>query len=600
MKARLEDLGHVHECDVLVLGAGLAGTFAAVKLDVFGQRKVILVEKGRVSRTGMSAFGAGVMLCKFPDDDDEAWMREMVDHSEYLADQQWIQIMMDHGYDKIKELASFGVVFRMKDGDFERKVGRGQREDLVQRNVMCSNFQMMTTMRKRLRNTQVKLVERVSIVDLLTDGGRVVGAVGFNSRTGEWHIFKAGAVINAAGSVAYKGTFLGHRNVTGDAWAMMIRRGVEMISLEFATANTCPKDFDLAGMNMLVGLGGKFVNGRGEPFMQYYDPAYGDRASLPRLTASMAAEVDIGKGPIFLDARHFDEEKLELMRFTNPVPMKVLDEAGVDLRTTLIEWMPAMIGFGTGRAGGARINYACETNLPGLYAIGDAAWSSYQGVSGVGGSNFAYCMVSGEIAAREAMNFIAAQPEPAVDADEAQAIQERTFAPLERRNGMLPEDVTYRLQRILFRYDTLLLRHGARLQTALSEVEHLRDHELPIMKARDMQDVRNCAEVTNMVTTAEMQLRSAMYRTESRGSNVREDYPKTDNINWLKWVIARRTPEGAALFHTQDLPYDKWPVQPKRKRFTHPVFVGMKKSKADEEKKGAAGRVTQAAKVEMG
>ncbi|MBI3090731.1 MAG: FAD-binding protein [Candidatus Tectomicrobia bacterium] len=579
----LDELGEVHDCDVLVLGAGLAGTFAAVKLSDFGQKNVILVEKGKVGRTGMSAFGAGVMLCKFPDDDDEAWMREMVEHSEYLADQRWIQIMMEHGYDKIKELASFGVTFRMKDGDFERKVGRGQREDRVQRNVMCQNFQMMTMMRKRLRKTQVRLVERVSVTDLLVDGNRVVGAVGFNSRSGDWHIFKARAVINAAGSVAYKGTFLGQRNVTGDAWAMMIRRGVEMISLEFATANTCPKDYDLAGLNMLVGLGGKFINGLGQPFMHHYDPVYADRASLPRLTASMAAEVKIGKGPIYLDARHLTDEQLEVLRFTNPVPMRILETTGVDVRKAPIEWMPAMIGFGTGRGGGARINEACETNLPGLYAVGDAAWSSYQGVSGVGGSNFAYCMVSGEIAARAAMSFIAGQPEARCDAGEAQQLKEMVFAPLRRRAGMLPEDVTYRLQKILFPYETLLIRRGDRLQAALTEVEYLRDHEIPYLKARDMQDVRNCVEVANMVTTAELLLRSALYRTESRGSNVREDCPNTDNINWLKWVTIQCAPEGGVLLNTVELPFEQWPVQPKRKKTLHPVFAGMKKSAAEQE-----------------
>lgn len=569
----MADTDGIVETDVLIIGAGLAGIYASIKAKELGAQNVLLVDKGRVGRTGMTVFGAGVMLVKFPADDPDAWLRETYEYGEHVADQNWIRIIMDRSYEKISELVRWGVEFKMKGNEFARCVGRGQRADGVQRNIMFNGIQLMDALRKKALSVSLKPLERIMVTDLLTHNNTVVGAVGFNTRRGEFYVIKAKATIHAAGSNAYKGTFLGHRNVTGDSWAMMARVGAEMISLEFATANSCAKDYDLAGMNMLVALGGKFINREGEPFMLRYDQIYGDRAVLPRLTAAMAMEVKDGRGPIYLDLTSLTEEDIQLLWDTNPMPMSILRNAGVDVRRQPIEWMPAMIGFGTGRGGGARIDTHCETNLPGLYAIGDAAWAAFQGTGGAGGPNFPFCVVSGEIAVQEALGYIRGVGEIKLEKDQVDELRRRVFGPLNKGEGMLPEDVLYRFQEIFFKYDTWLIRRGDRLEKALREVERIRDQELPMLRARDMHELRNVLELKNMITVAEMQLRAAIERTESRGASVREDYPESDDITWLKWVVVSKEGEKMRV-RTVDIPIDQCSIQPERKKFFHPIFAG--------------------------
>lgn len=564
------------EADVLVIGGGFAGVYAAVKAKELGAEKVVLVEKGRVGRTGMSIFGAGVVLVKLPGDDEERWLHEMVEHGEHVADQEWIQLMMARGYDKMKEVQSWGVEFKMDGNEFARTVGRGQREDLVQRNIMFNGIQMMDAMRKKMVTTGLKPIERVMVTDLLTTDGKVAGAVGVNYRTGEFYVFKANAVIVASGSNAYKGTFLGHRNVTGDSFAMMYRAGAEMISHEFARANTSARDFDVAGLNMLVGMGGKFINGKGESFIERYDPVYRDRASLPRLTAGMAMEVHEGRGPIYMDLRSFSEEKIALFRQTNPLALAVLEKAGIDMRVEPIPWMPALIGSGVGGGGGARINLECETTVPGLYATGDASWSAYQGAGSVGGPNFSYIPVTGEIAVRNAIKYHKEVASPRIDRDQVNELKRQAYEPLGKGAGMLPDDILLRFQEMFLKYDTWLLRRGDRLQKALTEVERIRDRELPMVRARDSHELRSANEIKNMITVAEMQLRSALARKESRGANVREDFPESDNINWLKWVVLRKQDEGMVA-GTVPIPVDRYPIKPKLEKYLHPIFAGRDK-----------------------
>jgi len=203
--------------------------------------------------------------------------------------------------------------------------------------------QLMEVMRRVVSERGVEVIDRFMVTDLLTSDGKVVGAVGFNTRTGEFKGFKAKATILAAGRVAFKDIFYANKNLTGDSYAMVYRAGGHLMNFELSNANTTCKEFAIAGLNMFVGYGGRFLNSLGERFMERYDPIYKDRAVLHILAADMAMEVKMGRGPIYFDLTNLTEDQIKRLKVVLPLDMLILERAGVLVGNKVIrklEWMP--------------------------------------------------------------------------------------------------------------------------------------------------------------------------------------------------------------------------------------------------------------------
>lgn len=562
------------ETDLLIIGGGLAGTSAALKAREVGVNRVTLVEKAMVARSGPSTFAAGVITAWFPEDDLTEWIRETVEHGQYMNDQEWVEILYTEGYHRLKELEKWGVEFeRDKDGRLARSLGRGQLPDKSLRNIMFHGPQFMAIMRKQVLKNDVQVIERVMVTDLLTQDNRVVGAVGFNPRTGDFYLFKSRAVILAAGANLFKTIGMGHKNITGDSYGMAYRAGVALTCFEFCTQQSCAKKCDIAGLNMFVGTGARLINARGERFMERYYPVYKEREIIPNVAGAMAMEVRCGRGPIYLDMTHFSEEQVSRIRRVLPLIMKVLDRAGLDIRKEKIEWVVrgGASAVATGGAG-IVIDKNCETNLTGLYAIGDAACTVYyNGAGDSGAQNLLWCLVSGVRAAQAASKYIPTVEKIKVDEKEIMAGKESIYLPTKRTQGTSPDEVLLKLQEVLFPYDVTIIRHKARLEQALKKVEKIGNEELSRIWAPDGHEQVKAHELTNMVRCAELVLRSAMFRTETRGANFREDYPYQDNCNWLKWVEIKQE-KGEMALTAVPIPIEKYPFKPREEKIIHPIF----------------------------
>src|SRR3972149_7601443 len=209
------------QCDVLVIGAGLAGVWAAARAKELAPR-VILAEIGKVGKSGKSAFSGAGILCTDPSDDMDVWHREICEKGQYLNDQDWVRLLLEEHPKRMQDMEDWGLTFeRDKDGKIYRHVGLNHVHTRI---TSVSSLEMMEVMRKRLENIGVSMLERVMITDLLTSdgasptGGAVVGAVGFQTRTGEGVVINAGATVIAAGS---SGLFL----ATGEGIAQGFRAG---------------------------------------------------------------------------------------------------------------------------------------------------------------------------------------------------------------------------------------------------------------------------------------------------------------------------------------------------------------------------------------
>ena len=544
------------DIDVLVIGGGIAAVFAAIKAKEAGADRVVQICKGRVGCTGNSAFAAGVVHVCFPEDDLDDRLMRLTRSLAYIAQQDLLREHLEESFGILKDMDSYGCDFVKDDkGNFVRLPARGAYPTVVFR-----GHQMMNAMREAALGRGVQQVNRVMITDMLTRDGQIVGAVGFRLDDGAFCVFESKATILATGSTWYKGLLSGHRDDAGDGFAMAYRAGALLSGGENndQLANLFPKRYDIGpGMNRWVGEGGYFINAKGERFMEKYNPHLKDRAGLRILTTAFCMEVRRGNAPIYMDMRHLTRDSIQRLKEALPLPMKMFERAGIlvgDKITQLIEWSPAAC---VGRPGPV-VNRNFETSLPGLYTCGEAACPDAV-VTGL-----ANAATSGAKAGKCAAEFAQGIVGEAAKPDQVKELRQRTFSPLQRKDGIEPDQVLLSLQEAVIPYDVLFLRYEERMQEALHKIEDIRDNQAPLLFAYDPHYLRMVHEVLSLLLVAEIQLRAAIFRKDSR-VGLREDYPYEDNIDWLKFIRAKK--DGQAMkITTEDVPIDKYPIKVERKK----------------------------------
>jgi succinate dehydrogenase/fumarate reductase flavoprotein subunit len=174
------------------------------------------------------------------------------------------------------------------------------------------------------------------------------------------------------------------------------------------------------------------------------------------------------------------------------------------------------------------------------------------------GTGLSHAMVTGTRAARAATQYVSNYAETVLDEEELGKVKGAVRAPVERKGGFSPAWVTQVLQGIMVPYYVLLVKHEKRLQAALTFVEFMKSHLVPKLMAKDPHEWRLAHEVRNMVLNAEMQLRASLFRTESRGSHLREDYPRREDPEWLAWVKLKDV-EGEMKSFKEPIPERLWP-----------------------------------------
>ena len=200
----------------------------------------------------------------------------------------------------------------------------------------------------------------------------------------------------------------------------------------------------------------------------------------------------------------------------------------------------------------------CASNIPGLYAAGDALGSHMAGgIYTQIGSSLAGSAVQGAIAGEAAAEYAAGADAPAIPDARLTEITGEILAPLRREAGYGPAWVTHTLQGVMIPNFVLYIKKATMMQAALAYVEELRDHHAPMLRAANMHELRLAHETRNMILSAEMKLRASLMRTESRCSHYRLDYPEIDDKNWRAWINIHRSADGSMQLEKQ--PFDTWP-----------------------------------------
>jgi succinate dehydrogenase/fumarate reductase flavoprotein subunit len=204
-------------------------------------------------------------------------------------------------------------------------------------------------------------------------------------------------------------------------------------------------------------------------------------------------------------------------------------------------------------------NTNCGSSLAGLYAAGDALGNMQNGaVYTLSGGAIAGGAVTGTIAGEAAAQEALQMGALSVNESEITRAKRVVHAPKKRRGGFSPRWVTQLLQNTMMPYFISHIKQAGRLQAALTTVEFMQEHLVPRLYAMDTHELRLAHETKNMVLSAEMRLRSALFRTESRGNHFREDFPRRDDPDWLAWIKIREV-QGKMNLIKVPVPKEWWP-----------------------------------------
>jgi succinate dehydrogenase/fumarate reductase flavoprotein subunit len=398
------------------------------------------------------------------------------------------------------------------------------------------------------------------IADLLKQDGKVVGAIGFSIESHDLYIIKAKATVMSAGASAFKPNGTPLHVITGDAEAMAYRVGAEITGKEWNDCHPSRAEFPAWQWSPRKNLSTSKKDDFGglPPKVN----AEGDRIADGGSTSFViedAFEADAGRAPVFWEFGSGTADYHGLVAGPEGQPRQQVDlEAEKEGRVRMV--FGSSLGMSVHNTQGIwPINTKCATAIPGLYAAGDSLGARPAGARYPNmGFSMAYCSSTGTRAGVAAAEYALQTKKVSVNEAESARLKKAVYSPMERKGGFTPGWVTQVLQNTMMPYWILYVKHEERLQSALKQIEFMRDRIVPKLTAKDAHELRLAHETKNMILGAEMKLRASLFRTESRGTHYREDYPLRDDPDWLAWVKIKEE-QGEMKLHKEPIPEKWWP-----------------------------------------
>ena len=577
---------NVVETDVLVIGGGIAGCIAAIKAREQGVN-VTLVNKGYVGKSGATPW-ANMFAVFNPEwgHDLDAWVNQITRMGEYVNNREWVEIAFKDSYARWQELLSWGLeCYKYDDGEIRSGITyRAAREGPPD---LKAKFPVEAKQCYRRRNAELyraqtlkvgaKIMDRIMITDLLMQDGRVVGALGFHTISGESYTLRAKATVMATGPSdlsAYNHAAIG---TTGDGEAMAYRVGGELTGHEHNMCHGVPAEFPADRWNPRIDRSKRFTKGetRGHPKRINVE---GDNLAVlyPGARCAEAWEAHAGRAPIFWDLSDVNQSMTKLISGLKADIPEGYPRLEIDIEAERLGRMRCMVdgefGMGPHVADGIiPTNTKCATTVPGLYAAGDALGARFSGARyNPGGFSMACCSTSGARAGLGAAEYALQAEKPIVDEEQLAGLKKIMYAPTERKGGFSPLWVTQVMHNTMKPYWILYVKHADRLQSALTQIEFMRDHLIPLLTAKDAHELRLAHETKSLLLIAEMKLRASLFRTESRAGHYREDYPRRDDPNWLAWVRIKEE-QGKMKLLKEPIPEKWWPdlSKPYEERYSY-------------------------------
>jgi len=567
-----------HQFEVLVVGAGGAGLMAGLYASRTAKTAIISKLYPTRSHTGAAQGGVGAALGSSEEDHPEWHTYDTVKGSDYLGDQDAIEFMCEEAVAAVYELEHMGLPFdRTPEGRISQRPFGGHTNNDTGKPVMraChaadrTGHMILQTLYQQCIKNNVNFYDEFQVVDLLLADGKAAGVVAIEIATGEMHVFQAKSIIFATG---------GHGRIweitsnayayTGDGIAIALRRGIPAEDMEFFQFH--PTGIFKLGILITEGVrgeGGVLINGKGERFMERYAPTVKDLASRDVISRAIYLEVRDGNGIngknyMYLDIRpetvnHY--AAIDGRKRPDGKPIVVTGEEilaklpdivdfcrvylGVDPITQPMPIQPtahyAMGGIPTNQYGEVRKDEN-KNIIPGLYAAGECACVSVHGANRLGTNSLLDLIVFGKHAGLRAAEYSKTAGYQPLPDDPTAFVKEQLARIMEGDGSENAFDISTEMKKVMFD-DMGVFRDEIGMQNALNKIRELKER-FKHVRVQDTgkifnMDMFNAWELGNLLDLAEVTTVSALARTESRGGHSREDYPKRDDVNWLKHTFA--------------------------------------------------------------
>jgi len=558
--------------DVLIIGGGFGGLFAAIRAKQNNAGDVLIVDKGGVGMSGKSSMAAGATLFFMPEmgDDLDAWMNGVFQGQSGLCNQDFVESCLTQSENRLREFEKLGVVWsKGLNGERllrlpSRGLGPCMMTVLMDYKGIVGGKALTTALIKEAKQLGVRFLNKIYINDLMIQDDSITGAVGCDRRTGEFLIFHSKAVVVAAADCSFRGNYGCVEAVTGDAFAWAWRAGIDLNNMEQLVINTGPLAFNFEGTGPAVVFGAEFTNRHGQSFMEKYDPK-GSAAEINAVVQAMAKEKEKENGPpFFMDFKPIkkktpgiDIEKDVYQRMGGWMPVNVsrLREQGVTPLEDAVLWNPAIQTL----RGGIVTDINCKNqNVDGLFAAGI---SQSMGPGLFNGWSSSRCFWSGSTAGKSAADYVKDSGNTSIHEEEVQSLKRNLYSrDVDPDSGDLSsEKITGRLQKCMFDGNVSIAKTEESLKKAQIEIHRIRKEDMPRMKIPDLHEFIRFKETENMLITADLFIQSSLLRKESRADHYRVDYPSMDPKQ-LRWIILNRKLEGGYRF--ENLPWEKFRLMP--------------------------------------
>jgi succinate dehydrogenase / fumarate reductase flavoprotein subunit len=573
-----EDKISSRSCDVLIIGGGSAGLRAAIEAHDTGSQ-VLIVSKNRRGDPHTVLARGGINAALGTMDPQDNWMIHTADtlrEGLFIGDYDKAEVLCKSAPDAVTELVNWGARFhREPDG---RLTQRFFGAHTYRRTCFFGDWtgkEIIRVLMKQVRLRKIKFVDNVYITKLLkstniekTQGAKekgkekeeILGAMGIDLKRKDIIIFKAKCVILATGGYTRVYPVSSSRIFEnyGDGIALAYEAGVDLVDMEMVqfhpTGMVWPKKaLGTLATEAIRGEGGILLNSKGERFMKNYYPQRMELGPRDVVARSIYNEIVSGRGTkhggVWLDVTHLPKAKILERLPTMYDQFKRI--AGVDISKEKMEVAPTAHYS----MGGVKVDSKCQTNVKGLFAIGEVA-GQVHGANRLGGNSLLGTVVFGKIAGREAATKVAREKKRTINGKSSSSIIGITYNNDKRLAPTLfavkqPLRFCIQIQQVMHE-NAGIIREASKLRKGIKKISELEktfySKNNVLRSHKNYENVVSTWEVRSALVVCEAVLRSASMRQESRGAHYRSDFPDRDGRKWKVNIYCRKSGREMVLF----------------------------------------------------
>jgi succinate dehydrogenase / fumarate reductase, flavoprotein subunit len=591
----MTDTGGRHEYDVLVIGAGGAGLRAAIEASAEGAR-VGLICKSLLGKAHTVMAEGGVAAALSNVDERDGWRVHFADTmrgGQYLNSWRMAELHAREAPARVRELEAWGALFdRTPDGRILQRNFGGHRYPRLAHVGDRTGLEMIRILQDHGVHQGIQVHMEVTVLELLTDGGRVAGALAYERERGRFQTFAAPAVVLATGGIgrAYEITS-NSWEYTGDGHALAYRAGADLIDMEFVQFHPTGMVWPPSVRGILVtegvrGEGGVLLNSEGRRFMfDDVPPLYreqtadtpeegwrytqGDRdARRPpelltrdHVARCIVREIREGRGTphggVYLDIAWIRERiprSEERIRRKLPSMYHQFKQlAGIDITRE-----PMEVGPTTHYSmGGIRVDAETQmSTVPGLFAAGECA-AGLHGANRLGGNSLSDLLVFGKRAGEHAARFARENGQPTIDPSQVERVSDLALQPFGRSGtGEGPYAIQQELQQLMQEL-VGIVRRQEEMERAVESIGELRERAATVAVAGNREynpGWHTALDLENLLTVAQAVAIAGAARKESRGAHFRDDFPEKDPAFGAFNHAVRRRPDGEMVLDRVPIP----------------------------------------------